>query len=60
MSESKPGSATDWEAVMAQALEDSGGPLTAEELAWASSELGLSLDAEAGSGGPVEDRDGAR
>jgi hypothetical protein len=46
-------SSTDWMAVMAQALEESGGPLTDDELQWAESELGLQLhDA------PAEESDG--
>lgn len=45
MSELIPGSSSDdLQAVLAQALEESGGPLTADELQWAKSELGLRLD----------------
>lgn len=46
MSEPTPSSSSDdLETLLAQALADSGGPLTDDELQWAESEFGFRLDA---------------
>jgi hypothetical protein len=48
MSEPIPSSSSeDLEALLAQALADSGGPLTDDELQWAESEFGFRLDGSA-------------
>jgi hypothetical protein len=60
MSEPIPSSSSgDLEALLAQALADSGGPLTDDELQWAESEFGFRLDAPAVDTNTVPDGDRA-